>query len=315
MVCSSNFDNPSFSDHRIRRHVLFHKLSIRRTHNESPVLLSFPPSSSRRLHELITQLFFERLNVAAFTIIQRPLAQLYAANSVSGVVIDINASTTEITPIIDTMIQHNSRTVLDIGYRDCETYLASLLRSNQGIIKAISPPDSPLSEEDLAKTLEAIAGNVWKSDLIKIPLEGEAALAAEEDGVTDIAAVLVAGKEKAIIEAGLKKKASAKANAAERERAREIEALDLVQTQFGDLTLTLGKERHRFCDPLFDALLHAKLRGASPPSTLSIQEAVHFAVRGLDVDYRGRAWEGVFVTGEIASKVKGEGSLFSTRKR
>src|ERR1700761_8554391 len=101
-------------------------------------MLSLPPSLSRRTLERVTQLFFERLNVPAFTIIERPLSQLYAANSVSGVVIDINRDVTDILAIIDTSIQRSTRQTLDIGIKDCEAHLANILRNNQPVIKALS---------------------------------------------------------------------------------------------------------------------------------------------------------------------------------
>ena len=302
-LCKSDIED------RIGDYVLFQRLGLRRTHNESPVLLCIPSTLSRRTHERLTQLFFERLNVAAFSLIERPLAQLYAANSVQGVVIDINTSTTDITPIIDSMVQHNCHITIDVGSKDCERHLANVLRSNQPVIKAISPPEAPLEPDVLTATLEAIAAHVWQEGLIRIPLEGELA-PIEDEGLTDIATILVAGKEKAVIESGLnlKKRASAKAYAAERERVREIEALDLVQTQFRGLSLTLGKERHRFCEPLFDPTLQARLRDVDGSSALSLQEAVHLAIRGVEVDYRLKAWDGVFVTGELSTLVKGEPS-------
>lgn len=289
----------------LRKHVLFAKLGLRRLQNESPVLLSVQPSLSRRTYEKLTQIFFERLNVAAFSIVERPLAQLYAGNSLSGVVIDIGQDFTDITTIVDSLINHNARRILDVGIGDCEKHLSNMMRNNQNLIKTISPPEDPLSEDALNDALLSITRQLWKGGHIKIPLEGEFA-PQEEEGLNDIAAVLVAGKEKAIIESGMKKRASAKATAAERERAREIEAMDLIQIQWNDLTLTLGKERHRFCEPLFDSSLQARLRGTDPVMTRSVQEAVHQAVRDIDVDFRVKVWDGVFVGGELATSVKGK---------
>jgi actin-related protein 9 len=284
--------------------VLFTKLGIRRAQNESPVLLSVQPSLSRRTYERITRVFFERLNVAAFSIIERPLAQLYAANNLSGVVIDIGESATDITPVVDSLIYHNACRTLDVGIKDCEAHFCNILRNNQSLIKMISPPENPLSPEDLSEALLSIAQQTWRDGLIKAPLEGEPVVQ-EEELLNDIAAVLVAGKEKAVIETGLKKRASAKATAAERERAREIEAMDLIQIQWRDLTLTMGKERHRFCEPLFDPALQARIRGSDPIVTQSLQEAVHQSVRGVDVDLRVKVWDGVFIAGDISSAVKG----------
>jgi actin-related protein 9 len=137
---------------------------------------------------------------------------------------------------------------------------------------------------------------------------------AEDEGVTDIAAVLVAGKEKAVIESGMKRRLTAKASAAEQARAKEIEALDLITVEFRGKEVTLGKERHRFCEPLFDLNAftlgksttpdeHASPEGDSIPMTL--QDAVNHAIRLTDVDQRQYIWHGLMVTGDIATYVKG----------
>jgi len=138
---------------------------------------------------------------------------------------------------------------------------------------------------------------------------------AEDEGITDIAAVLVAGKEKAVIESGMKRRATAKATAAEQARAKEIEALDLITIEFRGKEVTLGKERHRFCEPLFDLDLlsigdsttldeHASPEGDGMPMTL--QDAVNHAVRLTDVDQRQYIWHGLLVTGDVVTHVKGE---------
>ena len=70
--------------------------------------------------------------------------------------------------------------------------------------------------------LRALARQVWQAGLVRVPVAGIAVREPEDEGVTDIAAVLVAGKEKAVIESGMKRRATAKASAAEQARAKEI---------------------------------------------------------------------------------------------
>ena len=128
--------------------------------------------------------------------------------------------------------------------------------------------------------------------------------------MTDIAAVLVAGKEKAVIETGMKKRANAKASAAEQARAREIEALDLVTVQFKGLSLTLGKERHRFCEPLFDPTLLSAIQGNEGKKygevdTRALPAAVGHAVGQVEPDFRQYVWQGLLVTGELSNHIKG----------
>ena len=153
---------------------------------------------------------------------------------------------------------------------------------------------------------------LWKDDHIKIPSDGETAVP-EDEGVMDIAAIVVAGKEKAVIESNLKKKtAQSKPTEADKKREREIEAMDLITVQFRDRSLTIGKERHRFCEPLFDPSLLAGLDVANTLNAddnkplLTLQEAVGNAVNQTDVDQRQYIWQGLFVTGDITRHVRGK---------
>ena len=280
---------------------------------ESPVLLSFPPGLSRDAYEHICQIFFERFNVSALSILDRPLAQFYAATvsgaEPNGVVIDVGQYYTDITPVYEGYIVHGACMTVGYGIADCEQYLAYLLLSNQSLVSTLSPPENPLSPDELRATLVQVSRQVWQEGLVKVLAEGEAA-DIEDEGVTDIAAVVVAGKEKAVIESGMKKRANAKASAAELARAKEIEALDLVTIQLGEKSLTLGKERHRFCEPLFDPSLLKAIpglpRNSAEESIRSLQSAVGHAVALTDVDSRQYIWQGLFVTGELTNHIKGK---------
>jgi actin-related protein 9 len=300
----------------LRKHVCFRKLGLKRAQNESPVLLSLFSGLSRSAHAEISRIFFERLNFAAVSVLERPMAQIYAANVLTGIVVDINRVHTEVTPIYDGVPTHSARAILPLGADDCERYLAHILRQNTAVMSSLAS-DSPAQ---LSSTLLALARHVWQAGLVRVADTA----AFEDEGVTDIAAVLVAGKEKAVIESGMKKRANAKASAAELARAREIEALDLVTTQFGGQEITLGKERHRFCDPLFNPALmqgvpdmgetivsfetriaKSKLPAGVPP----LQDLVAHAVELMETDQRKYLYEHLFVTGDICSEVKG--SLFT----
>ncbi|KAI0084488.1 actin-like ATPase domain-containing protein [Irpex rosettiformis] len=303
------------------KHTLFSLLHLRRIQMESPVLLTFFPSLSRSTYQRLSQLFFERFNVAAFSILERPIAQFYAAltsnTDLSGLVVDIDDRSTDIYPIHDNLLIHNAHVVVDYGIRDCEHYLAHLLLSNSSVVSTLSPAENPLSSEQLHETLVEVARQVWQEGLVKVLAEGEAA-DLDDEGVTDIAAVVVAGKEKAVIESSLKKRASQKASAAEQARAKEIEALDLVTIEFKGKSLTLGKERHRFCEPLFDPSLLREIPGIpektrGQASVLPLQNAVGHAVSLTEVDARQYIYQGLFVTGELTNHIKGLGAALQTR--
>ncbi|KAI6015988.1 actin family [Pisolithus microcarpus] len=299
------------------KYVIFNQLQIKRTQNESPVILSMPAGLSRDLLEQVCQLFFERFNVAGFAVLERPMAQIYATGLLSGVVVDVGYEQSDISPIYDGFILQNIRTSTAIGIRDCENYLANILRSNQSVMAAASPPDSPVDSQTIQQFLLDFAQHIWREGLVRVPSDGQTAEVPEDEGVTDIAAVLVAGKEKAVIETGMKKKATAKASAAEQARAREIEALDLVTVEFRGHSITVGKERHRFCEPLFDPTLLKPIQQVPVSDTqdqpLPLQDAVGLAVRQADVDQRQYIWQGLFVTGDLGNRVKGIGIALQSR--
>jgi actin-related protein 9 len=286
-------------------------------------MLNVFPGLSRADHEELSRIFFERLNFAAVSIVERPMAQIYAVGALTGVVVDVNRVHTEVTPVYDGLPVLSARTLLPIGADDCERFLAQVLRQNTAVMAALSatPP------ERMQDTLLTLARQTWRDGLVRI---AETSTSPEDEGVTDIAAVLVAGKEKAVIESGMKKRANAKATAAELARAREIEALDLVKIQFQGQELTLGKERHRFCDPLFHpALLQGipepadcivtleerRTKAKVPAHFPSLSEVIGHAISLAEVDQRRYIYENLFVTGEMCSHVKGEHTALSQRCR
>ncbi|RXW20657.1 hypothetical protein EST38_g5179 [Candolleomyces aberdarensis] len=315
------------------KHVLFTYLQRKRTVNESPVLITLPTAvPSRTIYERTCQIFFERFNVPAFAILDRPLAQLYAANSLSGIVVDIGQDYTDITPINEGVLMHSGKVQTKVGTRMCRHYLAHLLKSNTSVAQGLNL--ASLDPTQTHATLLRLANQLVAAGLVKPPTSGEAAPPPEDEGVTDIAAVVVAGKERAVIESGMKKKLNAKASAAEQARAREIEAMDLVTVEFEGKELTVGKERHRFCEPIFDPALVEGLglerfaaalepggEGLPPVSLVEgerrkvdpLQDAVGGAVAKADVDIRQYLWQGLFVTGDITRFVKGIGAGLQSR--
>ncbi|KAH9993724.1 actin-like ATPase domain-containing protein [Russula compacta] len=316
LVISWPFANDQIKDfmqaEALWKYVLFTGLQLRRVQNESPVLLSLISGLPRDAYERTGQIFFERFNVAAFSILDRPMAQLYAASALSGIVVDVGDTLTDITPIYDGLPLPGARTTIRVGTRHCERFLAHILRNNTSVSAVFAELAVPPTEQPAA--LRALARQVWQAGLVRVPVDGIAPREPEDEGVTDIAAVLVAGKEKAVIESGMKRRATAKASAAEQARAKEIEVLDLITVEFRGKEVTLGKERHRFCEPLFDLNLltlggditidkHASPEGEGMLMTL--QDAIAHAVRLADVDQRQYIWQGLLLTGDIAAHVKG----------
>ncbi|EJU03609.1 actin-like ATPase domain-containing protein [Dacryopinax primogenitus] len=298
----------------IWKRLLFTDLGVRRRVNESPVCLSFP-AASYDTYERLTQLFFEKFNVPALCVVQRPLAQLFAVNVTTGLVVDVGVEETICTPVVDTVLQHTGVFRTPVGRKDCEVYLAHLLSSSQSITQSLSPPESPLSPSTLWNQLLALVRQLVRDGQVRAPSEdGEE----EDEGLTDVAAALVAGKEREVVEAATRRKANDKRTHAAADRVmetreREIAALDLVTVEFEGKTVRLGKERHRFCEPLFDpsVLRSTGLREKAgwteqelEEKVLSVQEAAQEGMMKLEWEKRKLVWEGVLVTGEMGN-VKG----------
>ena len=271
-------------------------------------------------------MFFERFNVAGFSILERPMAQMYACNALNGLVIDLGYHWTDISAVYDGFLLKHARAGTPVGIKACLAFLAQVLKTNSSIVSTLSPPENPLSPEALHQAFQDLASTLYHRGLIKPPVLGQSQLASgepEEEGVTDIASILVAGKERAVIEANIKKRASQKASAAEQAKLREIEALDLISVEFNGKEVTVGKERHRFCDPLFDPRvlkhvpgLEATLFGHGEKEkernpVLSVSEAASYVLGRTEVDQRQyilgspNAAGGLLATGDMTSYIKG----------
>ncbi|PVF99883.1 hypothetical protein CPB86DRAFT_702539 [Serendipita vermifera] len=280
-------------------------------------------------HMMLCRMFFERFNVAGFTYIERPLASLYAANLISGVTIEINQDETDYTTCFESQLHHSSSLVVPIGIRDCERYLGHILRSNVSVTSAFSSSDQHMDPQRLDELLVELARFLWQSGYIKIPIEGEAEK--EEEGNIDIAAILVSGKERTLIEAASTKKKAQQAKA-DKEREKEMAALDIITVQFRSFPpIVVGRERHRFCEPLFDPQVLANV--SIPPETtvrvdgfsqplppvrkdpdflLSMQTAVHNVVKAVPFSQRPHLYFGLLLTGPIAN-IQGLGTALESR--
>jgi actin-related protein 9 len=136
--------------------------------------------------------------VIAFSILDRPMAQLYAVGAVSGVVIDIGDTVTDVMPIYEGFTLAGARMTARVGVRHCERYLAHLLRNNTCVLAELAIPP-----EEHPATLRALARQVWQAGLDRVPVDGIAVREVEDEGATDFAAALVVGKEKSVIESGM----------------------------------------------------------------------------------------------------------------
>jgi Actin len=116
-----------------RKYVLFTGLHVRRVRNEYPVLLSLFSGLPRHTYERTDQIIFDRFNMAAFSILDRHMAQLYAVGALSVVVIDIGDTVTDVTPIYEGFSLAGARATARVGTRHCERYLAHFLSNNTSV--------------------------------------------------------------------------------------------------------------------------------------------------------------------------------------
>ncbi|EST09137.1 Actin-related protein [Kalmanozyma brasiliensis GHG001] len=275
-------------------YVLFHLLPIRRSHNDSNVLISLPLPVSRVTHAYLTQIFFEHFNSAAITIAEKPLLSCYGVGTMNACVVDLGYESCDVSPVIECLVQSNANVKTDVGTRHCILYLAHLLRRDQSLVKAIqtllrytrkASASSSRQNEDAAlkKAMFSLAkqlleeGLVLDEEAFKKGAGGMVSAADGEDdeGNFDIAAALVEGTKKHDEDEEERRKAM------EANQDGEIDESILasitgedgqaggstddkaVLVHWRGLKLKVGPERFRFLEPLFRPELLKDVAGAA----------------------------------------------------
>lgn len=144
----------------LRKYILFTRSGLRHKQNESPVTLCIP-CYPRPTQDLLDQLFFQRFDVAAFMLVERPLMQIYSTSVFSGVVIGVSYSGTTITPVVESLVQYHHTTHLDLGMKECETYLTHIIQLHYNLVAAISEGDT-YTEEQLYTQLLELTLQIWR---------------------------------------------------------------------------------------------------------------------------------------------------------
>lgn len=278
-------------------YVLFHLLPIRRSHNDSNVLISLPLPVSRAIHAHLTQIFFEHFNSAAISIVEKPLLACYGVGTMNGCVVDLGWETCDISPVIECIVQTNANVKTQVGIRHCILYLAHLLRRDQSIVRALqallrytrkSFSSSSAQDDDalLRKTMISLVQQLVEESLVydeEAVKKGSGGIVATGDGIEDdegnfdIAAALVDGDKKASQDEEERRRAAIEAS----NRGDEVDPSLLasitgedgqaegstdpkaVLVNFRGLKLKIGPERFRFIEPLFRPELLKEVPGAS----------------------------------------------------
>lgn len=276
------------------------------------ILFLFPASLSLGEREVMTQILFEKLHLSALMMFDRPTAQLYAAGYVSGLVLDVGRSSTQMTFLADNDIALQSSTPL--GEADCDNYLAHLIQqTNPAILSTLQDPsakhDALLKIVHSLKLRNAIH---FDSELVQLPqtnghdqppppdLESAQAppLQTEEDsGANDVTQALMQGKE-----------AAGEGQAEEAEADSNPAVVTVTHPLDPSLPpISIGPERHRWAEPLFDASLLLQC-GCTPEqlhTKLDLIQAVQTAVKALPTALpqhmrHSTVWEHVVLGGYAA---------------
>ncbi|KAI7872758.1 actin family [Spinellus fusiger] len=300
-VFMSEFENP-IQDNRIVswaqleaswHHILFKELQIKKSRNESPVLLTVPAEWTKEEYERITQIFFENFNVPGLYIAPQPLLALYGCGSVSGVIVDIGNETTDVNVVVDSILQTQSSISLPLGGKHLDQYLLSLLQQDPVLLQQIE--QAPEVTLDLAF----------------------ARFVREQPGACLVLVGHVQQEEVAVVETPTVTEAPATAAVEEfidgEVEVPEDEPLPTVTEHliidYKGHKFTVGGYRHNVCDPLF----MPELVGAD---SLSLADATRMAIMNCETpEIRPKLWENIVLTGgcslihQLQNRVKKEVQL------
>ncbi|TIA93633.1 hypothetical protein E3P99_00027 [Wallemia hederae] len=253
------------------------------------VLVTVPHGLSKDESERITQIFFERFNVPVFALVERPVTGLYATGSVNGLFIDVGYDSTDIVPVLEAMPQYTSATHWKFGIRELSIYLARLLKNDTQLLS--HDKLSGLSEHEQFDALVEIAHELFKNpaSLSLLPEEDEKEKKKRKGEELDIAAALVSGQEQNLIN-----EKDAKENNAAAAQGR-------FQIQWRGSTVSVGKMRQRFWEPLFNMQLLKGLQGVDEEQTLvTLPEAIMNSVNQCEMELRPQILNGLVLAGPLA---------------
>ncbi|KAI8381057.1 actin family [Radiomyces spectabilis] len=257
-------------------HILFKELGLKKSRNESPVLLTVPVQWTKEEYERITQIFFEEFNVPGIYITQQPVLALYGCGSVSGIVIDIGDEMTDVNVVIDSIVQQHSNFAIPIGGRQFDQYLLRLMKEDSALVEQMKTAQVDLDEEFARYVREqpdvcvVSVGHTVEENLLssEVPSAVDIAptSATEEflDGATDGTSKL---------------------------EEEPTDVPDNVEIEYKGHKFTVGAYRHKVMDPLFTPDLCGF-------DALSFNDAMRLAVMNCEPpEMRPKLWENIVLTG------------------
>lgn len=201
------------------RYILLTRLAIRTAHNDCPLLVSLPATLTRDDLSRATQLLFETFNVPSLSIVEEPLLSAYAAGTLTAAVVDFGWEHCTVTPVLEASgIVHSAVQRSGVGMRHVALYLAHLLSKDESVVQALIKVDATREARGSAAargsndagsalgerlfqlaTLLLSAGKLKAGEEVTTGREGGGQDRSQEPEF-DVAAALVAGREKAAVE-------------------------------------------------------------------------------------------------------------------
>ncbi|RPB10075.1 hypothetical protein P167DRAFT_491600 [Morchella conica CCBAS932] len=166
----------------------------------TPILMLYPPNFDDRDKELLTQFVFEKLKAPGFAIMDASLAVLWAYGVSTATVVDVGYEKTDITPVVDFIVQERARTTVSGWGGDSMTKHLAKLLPHMKAEEVEQLKRSPICEILSSGTVLPTAGSVNAAiaageknrkvtDLDNMDLDVE-----DEDGSFNVAAIVASGK-------------------------------------------------------------------------------------------------------------------------
>ncbi|PKI85947.1 hypothetical protein MVES1_000619 [Malassezia vespertilionis] len=292
------------------RHILVDLLHIELENNTLFTMVALPTPISRDAFENTAQIFFEHFNTPALCISEVPLLVAYAVGVLNAIVIDIGLEESSAVPVLDCAVVPTAAVLSRIGIVHCTWWLAYLLSQDEAVVNALRPL---ATNAHLDAVVYAFAQTLVKEGYVYVDADMVQDGEEYDEGTFDVAAALVQGRERDVIEAHKNNKQSS---------APPSKTKDFVHVPFRGIQVPVGNVRTRFYEPLLrpqllarvtldipsppcvKSALHAQEIGGEPPC-VSIPEAVYQATRLVQpMGRRALLWDNLIFTG-IATRAQG----------
>ncbi|KAG2176642.1 hypothetical protein INT44_007306 [Umbelopsis vinacea] len=288
IVSNADFNNPikdeeitSWEDlENLLQHVLFQEIGIKKSRNDSPVLLTVPQSWTKEQLERLVQIFFENFNAPGVYIATQPLMALYGCGVVTGLVVDIGHNTTNVSIAVDSCLQLQSNFSSAVAGKELTAFMLRSMEKDDILINEFkkhseeSGEEIKLNEEfaryvkELPGVCNVLVGHEIEENLLSVEIPASIVStpsAAKEDTPAAVDAV------------------------EEQDALKKIP--DREEIEYKGKKFTIGRYRHRVFDPLFDPSLVGS-------DSMSLADMIRTAVHYCEpLELRPKLMDNIVLTG------------------